>query len=121
MAHTATATITATALVVNTPSASFVASGGTAFTDASTLEVAYPREGKLLLIINSTYAGANTASITAGEFLGNGVGAISVTTAQDGVYYVVIDSIRCKDFDGMINITFGTSNTGFCHAFSLPY
>ena len=121
MGHTATATITATALVKNTPSSSFVASGGTAFTDASTLEVAYPREGKLLLIINSTYAGANTASITAGEFLGTGVGAISVTTAENGVYYAVIDSIRTKDFDGMVNITFGTSNTGFCHAFSLPY
>jgi len=121
MAHTATATITATALVVNTPSSSFIASGGTAFTDASTLEVAYPREGKLLLIINSTYAGANTAVIEAGEFISNGIGDITVTTAQNGVYYVVVESSRVKDFDGMVNITFGTSNTGFCHAFSLPY
>lgn len=121
MGHTATATITATALTRNTPSSDLVMSGGTAFTDASTLEVAYPREGKLLIIINSTYVGANTASVTAGEFLGAGIGAISVTTAQNGVYYIVVDSIRCKDFDGMLNITFGTNNTGFVRAISLPY
>lgn len=121
MATTATATVTATALTRNAASSDLVMSGGTAFTATSILEVAYPREGKLLIIINSTYVGANTATIKAGEFLGAGIGAISITTAQNGVYYIVVDSIRCKEFDGMINITFGTSNTGFVRAISLPY
>jgi hypothetical protein len=121
MAHTATATVTATALTLNTATADIVMSGGTAFTDASTLEIAYPREGKLLIMINSTYAGANTAIVEAGEFLSNGQSTITVTTAENGVYAIVIESSRCKDFDGMVNLTFGTSNTGFVRALSLPY
>jgi len=121
MGHTATATITATALTKNTPTGDIVMSGGTAFTDASTLEVAYPREGKLLILINSTYAGASTAVIEAGEFTGSGIGDKSITTAQNGVYAIVVESDKYKDFDGMINITFGTSNTGFVRALSLPY
>jgi hypothetical protein len=120
MGHTATATVTATALILNTASANVVMSGGTAFTDVSTLEIAFPRDGKLLILINSTYAGANTAVITAGEFLSNGQGAITITTAQNGVYAIVVESSRTKDFDGRVNITFGTSNTGFVRALSLP-
>jgi hypothetical protein len=120
MGHTATATVTATALTVNTATANIVMSGGTAFTDASTLEVAYPKDSRLLILINSTYAGANTAVVTAGEFLSAGQGAISITTAQNGVYGIVVESSRTKDFDGMVNITFGTSNTGFVRALLIP-
>jgi len=121
MGHTATATITATALVKNTVSTSLVANAGTAFTDASTLEVAYPREGKLLLIITSTYAGANTVVVEGGEYHAGVLGDYQFATAQNGVYYLVVDSDRFKDFDGMLNITFGTSNTGYVKALSLPY
>jgi len=121
MAHTATATITATALVRNTISADLIPSGGTAFTDASTLEVAYPREGKLLLVICQTAADTKTVTITAGEYLAAGVGAYTFTAPQNDVLYLVVDSDRFKDFDGMLNITFSTSATGFVRAISLPY
>jgi len=120
MGHTATATITATALTKDTASATMALAGGTAFTDASTLEVAYPKEGALLIRIYSDYAGANTAIIEAGEYTAAGKGSITVTTAQSGVYYIVVSSDRCKDWDGMVNITFGTSATGYVRAFTIP-
>lgn len=118
------ATLTATALTLNTASANLVMSGGTAFTDATTLDVAFPQEGKLLIIINSTYAGANTATIgTGADYIGAGVGTITVTTAQNGVYYIVVSSSRTKvgaAGAGTVNIIFGTSNTGFVRALTIP-
>ena len=121
MAHTATATITATALVKNTISADLIPSGGTAFTDASTLEVAYPREGKLLLIINQDAADTKTVTIEAGEYTSSGVGDYTFDAGQNDVLYILVDSDRFKDFDGMLNITFWTGATGFVRAISLPY
>lgn len=114
-------TITPTTLVKNTASANLVMSGGTAFTDATEAKIDFPREGSLLIIINSTYAGASTATVAAGEFLSSGQGPITITTAKDGVYYIVVESSRVKDFDGDITVTFGTSNTGFIRAIQLPY
>jgi precorrin-6B methylase 1 len=116
-------TKTPTTLALNTASASLPIASQTAFTDASSFTIAYPVEGKLLLVINSTYAGANTAVIAAGDGLSSGIGALTITTAQNGVYYLVVDSSRFKTLAagaGYITMTFGTSNTGFIHAFYLP-
>jgi len=116
-------TLTPTTMTVNTATATLPIASQTAFTDASSFTIAYPQEGKLLLIINSTYAGANTAVIEAGDGLGSGVGDLSITTAQNGVYYLVVDSSRFKTLAagaGTINVTFGTSNTGFIHALYIP-
>jgi hypothetical protein len=96
---------------------------GTAFTDATSLDCVFPQEGKLLLVINSTYAGANSVVIAAGDFIGAGVGNLTVTTAQNGVYYIPISSTRFKTGAagaGTVNITFGTSNTGFVRALIIP-
>jgi len=121
MGHTATATITATALVKDTISADLIPAGGTAFTDASTLEVAYPREGKLLLIICQTAADTKTVTLHSGEFMGAGVGDYTFNAPQNDVLYLLPSSTRFKDADGMLNITFLTSATGFVRAISLPY
>ena len=109
-----------TTLVVGTASVTLTDAGGTAFTDATTHTIDVPKEGHLLVKINSTYAGGNTASVAAGEFLSNGQGALSIVTAENGVYYVLLDGSRHKDFDGDITITYGTSNTGFTQAFLIP-
>ena len=118
------ATLTATTLTADTTTPTTLAiAAGTAFTDATTLDVAYPQQGKLLLIINSTYAGANTAVIAAGDYIGSGVGTLTVVTAQNGVYYLPISSSRFKTGAagaGTVNITFGTSNTGFVRALIIP-
>jgi precorrin-6B methylase 1 len=115
--------LTPTTLTLDTASATLAIASQTAFTDASDIDIAYPQEGKLLIIINSTYAGANTATIAAGDGLASGVGDYEITTAQNGVYYVVISSSRFKTLAagaGTINVTFGTSNTGFIHALYIP-
>jgi hypothetical protein len=115
-----------------TPTSAAIATVGTAFTDASSLTIAYPIEGKLIVIINSTYAGANTVTVAAGATDGVGAGIaagqgdLTITTAQNGVYYVVLSSERFKTYytstggEGYITLTFGTSNTGFVYALQLP-
>ena len=105
---------------------SFAVAGGTAFTDASSHTLALPIEGKVILIINSTYAGANTVVIAAGNGIAAGKGSLTIVTAQNGVYYCDLSSDRFKAYhtstggNGLITITFGTSNTGFVHALLLP-
>jgi hypothetical protein len=119
------ATLTAALLVKDTTTPTSyplsAAQEGEAFTDASSFDVAFPEEGKLLLRINSTLAGAGTVVIGATQdYLGKGVGTLTVVTAQNGVYYLPLSSSRFKDFDGTVRITFGTSNTGFISAFTIP-
>jgi hypothetical protein len=119
--------ITPTTIVRDTTTpTSFVVTGGTAFTDASSHTVALPIDGKLILIVNSTYAGANTVTIAAGNGIEGAQGALTIVTAQNGVYYIDLTSSRFKTFytgiggNGLVTITFGTSNTGFIHALLLP-
>lgn len=112
-------TITPSTMTLNAAT-TITFSAGQAMSGASgTYEIAYPKEGKLVILINSTYAGANSVEISAGEFLGKGVGAITVTTAQNGMYAIVVSSERCKDFSGNITIDEGT-NTGYIRAIYIP-
>lgn len=122
--------VTPTALVKDTASADLPVTAGTAFTDASELTIAYPIEGKLLVVINNTYAGAAVATIAAGGYLAAGIGALAITLAQDDVKFVLLSSDRFKAqgtgtqataADGKITITFSASATGFVQAFSMPY
>lgn len=117
----AVTTVTATALAVNTPSADLPVTAGTAINASNTMQIAYPREGKLYLVLNNTYAGSKAITVTAGEYLSNGIGALTVTMAQDDVFHLIVDSSRFKDFDGFINLSFAASMTGYVQAFSLPY
>lgn len=118
------ATLTARTLVQDTTTpSSYPIASGTAFTDATSLDVAYPIHGKLVLVINSTYAGANTVVVNSGDYIASGVGDLTIVTAQNGVYYVPISSSRFKTGAagaGTVNITFGTSNTGFIEALLIP-
>jgi hypothetical protein len=121
------ALITPTTVVrdTTTPTSIPIASG-TAFTDASSHTIALPIDGKVILMINSTYAGANTVVIAAGDGLAAGKGSLTIVTAQNGCYYVDLSSDRFKTFytgtggNGLVTITFGTSNTGFIHGLLLP-
>jgi hypothetical protein len=113
--------LTATALVANTVSASLPVTGFTAIDASKTMQVLYPREGKLVLILNNTFAGSKVFTIEAGEYLSNGIGDYAITMGQDEVRFLVIDSTRFKDFDGLVSITFAGSTTGFVGALSLPY
>lgn len=114
-------TLTATALAVNTVSADLPVTGFTAIDADKTMQVLYPREGKLVLILNNTTAGAKNFTISAGEYISEGIGDYVIAMAQDDVRFLVIDSSRFKDFDGLVSIEFEDSTTGFVGALSLPY
>lgn len=113
--------LTATALSKNSASADLPDAGGTAIDNAKIMHVLYPREGKLLLRINNTYAGSSVYTISAGEYTAAGIGSLALTLAQDDVKFIVVDSDRFKDFDGYLNITFDSNGAGFITALSLPY
>lgn len=117
----AVTTITATALAVNTASADLPVTAGTAINASNTMRIAYPREGKLFLVLNNTYAGSKVVTVKAGAYISEGIGDYAITMAQDDVVFLVVDSSRFKDFDGYINLSFAASMTGFVQAFSLPY
>lgn len=113
--------LTATALAKNTISADLPITAGTAIDKTKTMHVLYPREGKLVLVLNNTYAGSSVITVSAGEYHANGIGSLAITMAQDDVRFLVLDSDRFKDFDGYINLTFDANTTGYVQAFSLPY
>lgn len=116
----ATTTITPTALAKNTVSADLPVAGLTAIVAANEHKIAYEKDGKLLIVLNNTYAGSKDFTIGAGDFLAAGQGALTIAMAQDDVRYIVVDSDRFKDSDGNIVITVAASTTGFIGAFTLP-
>lgn len=113
-------TLTATALTVNTVSADLIPTALTAIDADKTMQVLYPREGKLLLIINVTSA-SDEVTISAGEYLSNGIGAYTFSAPQNDVLYLLVDSSRFKDFDGLLSIEFSDGTTGYVGALLLPY
>jgi hypothetical protein len=117
----AVTTLTATALVKNTVSADLPVTAFTAIDATKTMEVLYPREGKLVLILNNTFAGAKNFTIESGDYHASGQGDLVIAMAQDDVRFLVVDSDRFKQSDGKLNITFEADTTGFVGALSLPY
>lgn len=118
----AVTTVTPTQLSYNTESADLPVTAGTAINASNTMAIAYPRQGKLLLVLNNTFAGSKDVTVAAGEAMkvASGVGALTVTMAQDDVRFLVVDSDRFKDNDGNISLSFAASMTGFVQAFYLP-
>lgn len=116
----AVTTLTAVQLAFNTPSAESKIAGGTAIDAAKTMEVLFPKDGKLLLVINNTYAGAKVITVSAGDFTAKGLGAVAITCAQAGVYFFVPSSDQLKQSDGKLELSFEASTTGFVQAFLLP-
>lgn len=116
----ATVAITPTTLSVNTVSADLPITAGTAIVAANTNTIAYPKEGKLLIILNNTFAGAKVFTFAAGDYYSEGQGNLALSLAQDDVKYIVLESSRFKDSDGNINLTYEAATTGFVMAFYLP-
>lgn len=116
----ATVAITPTSLVTNTVSGDLPIAGGTAIVAANTNTFAYPKEGKLLIVLNNTFAGSKDFTFSAGEFDSSGVGALTIAMAQDDVRYIVLESSRFKDKDGNVSLTYAAATTGFVQAFYLP-
>lgn len=113
-------TLTPVAIAKNVATADIKIAGGTAINASNTMEVAYPQEGSLLILINNTYAGSKTATISAGDFLAAGQGDLAVPIGQDEVVGLVLSSDRFKQSTGVISISFAASMTGFVKTLSLP-
>ncbi len=116
----AVTTITPTQLAYNTASASLPITGGTAIVAGNEHKIAYPQEGKLLIILNNTYAGAKTFTVKAGDFLAKGQGDLEISLAQNEVKFLVVSSDRLKDTDDNVVIEVAASTTGFIMAFYMP-
>jgi len=113
-------TVTATQLAFNTMSASLPVTAGTVINAANTMVIDYPNEGKLLLVLNNTYAGAKNFTIKAGDFFSSVMGDMVLALAQNEVRFLVLESARFKNSDGQIEIAFEASTTGFVMALLLP-
>lgn len=116
----ATVAITPTTLVSETASATLPIASGTAIVAANTNTFAYPREGKLVLQLNNTYAGAKVFTIAAGTFCASGKGALEVSLAQDEVKFLVVDGDRHKNNSGLVSLTYESGTTGFVQALYVP-
>lgn len=115
-------TVTPVQLVKDAMSADLPVTAGEAINAANTMEIAYPQEGKLLLVLNNTFAGAKIFTISAGSgrFVASGVGALALSLAQADVRFLVLSSDRFLQGDGVVEISFEASTTGFVQAFYMP-
>lgn len=113
-------TVTPTTLVKDTFSADLPVTGMTAIDATKTFQIAYPKENKLLIVLNNTFAGAKVFTLAAGVFQAAGVGNYAMSLAQDDVRYLVVSSDRFCDADGNLNLTFEANTTGFVGAFYIP-
>jgi len=109
-----------TALALDTASADLKVSGLTAIDAANTMTFAYPIQGKLILILNNTYAGEKAVTVGVGDFNANGKGTLVIAMAQNAVQYVVLSSDRFKTSAGLVSISFAASMTGFVGALYVP-
>jgi hypothetical protein len=112
--------VTPAQLEFNTMSADLPLAAGTAIDAANTMTFLYPKEGKLLIELNNTFAGAKVFTFAAGVGTASGLGALALELAQDDVRYVVLSSDRLKDAAGKVTLSFAASTTGFVKAFYLP-
>ena len=114
------AAITPTQLAFDVASADLPVTGLTAITHGNTDTISYPKNGKLLIIINNTTAGAGTVTFNYGDFTQKNLGNVDVVCAQDDVKFIVLSSDRVKQSDGTITVDYSTGMTGYIGAFYLP-
>lgn len=114
------AAITPLQLAFDVASVTKPVTGLTAIVHGNTDTIAYPKTGKLLIVLNNSTAGAKIVTINAGDFTANGLGNLDITMAQDAVQYLVVSSDRFKQSDGTITVDYEANMTGFIGAFYLP-
>lgn len=115
----ATVAITATQLSKMT-GAVITQGAGTAIVEANTNKVLYPKDGQLLLVVDSDHA--DTAlTFAAGFGVEAGQGSTTCEVGSGIQHLIVIgDSARYKDADGYVSWTYATNSAGYVRAFKLP-
>lgn len=115
----ATTTLTATALTRNTGQA--ISQGtGTAINDANTMRVLYPKEGRLLILIDSDHADTEATFAVSDYFVAKGKGTLAHAVGNAAMEIIVIDSDRFKKKDGYVYFTWATNSAGYVQVYTLP-
>lgn len=112
--------VTPTTLAIEVASADLPVTAGTAIVAGNTNTFAFPEQGKLMLLINNTYAGTKVATIKSGDFIASGQGDLEVSFAQDDVKFLFPKQDRHKDSSGNCNVTWPSGMTGYVLAFYVP-
>jgi len=113
----AVTTITPTRLVSDT-GVVITPGAGTAINTSNSMVFAYPKDGELLITIDSNHA-STVATVAAGY----GINAQTDTYAVgDTIEHLIVigASSKFKNSDGNISITWATNSAGFVTAWYLP-
>ena len=111
-------TITATAMTAGT--AIVVTAGiGTAINTSNTMHIAYPKNHKVIIYVDSNHA-STSASFAAGDGVSKDLGAFTWAVGDTVAAMMVLDSDRLVDSDGELVITWATDSAGFLAAWTLP-
>ena len=114
-------TLTATALTKETAQV-ITAGSGTAIDPANSMIVAYPREGKLLIIIQSAHASTAATFAASDYFTAAGQGTLEIAVGNGVTKLVVfLSSDRFKQLDGTLEWTWAALSAGFVQVYTLPY
>jgi hypothetical protein len=118
--------ITPTAVVLDTAFA-LSQGAGTAINAANEMEIPYPKQGKLLIVIDSDHADT-AATLKAGFGVAKGLGALTVSVADTAQSGIVVSSDRLKvatglgtnTLKGIIELDWAANSAGFVRAYYLP-
>ena len=88
---------------------------GTAIDDSNTMVIAYPKQGRLILYIDSNHADT-AATFTAGVGVSAGLGTFEWSVGDTVTEMMMLDSDRLIDGDGNLEITWATNSAGFLTA-----
>jgi hypothetical protein len=115
----ATTTLTATAITKNTAQA-FTQGTGTAINADNTMKVLYPKEGKLLILIDSDHASTAATFAVSDEFTAKGQGVLTEAVADTTMDALILESARFKKADGYVYWTWATNSAGYVQVYTLP-
>ena len=107
---TPTEMVAGTAIVVTTDG-----SIGTAISDSDTMVIAYPKQGKLILRIDSDHTDTE-ATFSAGVGVSAGLGSFAWAVGDTVTQMLMLDSDRLVDGDGNLEITWATNSAGYLGA-----
>ena len=123
-------TVTALALAKNADGLEISQGAGEAIDTADEMQVLFPKEGKLAIIIDSDNSltqpifRAGGGSVEGGGtkgFLAKGIGSFTPTAIATGTMQIfIISSDRFKSMDGFIYVGWVASSAGFVRFITLP-
>lgn len=114
-------TVIVPTLMVKDESDEITAGVGTAINTGNTMTILYPKNGKLLIVIDSNHADTAATVAISDYFTGEGQGTKTIAVPDTEIHmFIVGDSARYKTKAGIISISWAANSAGFLHAFDLP-